>query len=359
MASNDGKERCPIKPNLSKVPGYKIHINTLPGTCLQAIFQNQPLTDQLVNLSVCSKWEMIQRNELKSRKSLTILFDKEATSLIEGSRISHSEYLDEQVQQALNYACVKLIHFNSIIISLDDKEAPTPVTQYCTLDGLPLLVDLFPHITTLSVASSQAQDAHLDALTRLLYSAWQSKLIHLQLYLSLYCPWLNVSRTAPIFQMFKAINDLSSLKHLTITFNSLVIVSDQARYLNLPILSQLESFHFASNDPIDCLYPSLIYDAAPNSALTKIALRNRILPDNGSLPEDQKQLPLSLTCKFTQLFLDGDIQLLAQCENLSRLRLEGVEFSPATLQNLSQLKCLLEFEFKPNQVIDISSEKVY
>jgi len=48
----------------------RIHINSLPSLALEAIFANQPLPDQAINLEVCRHWMSIQEREMRSRRSL-------------------------------------------------------------------------------------------------------------------------------------------------------------------------------------------------------------------------------------------------------------------------------------------------
>ena len=50
-----------------------MHISTLPDLCLMEIFSNQTLHQQLRNVSVCSRWQQVQRKLFRSQKAITMV----------------------------------------------------------------------------------------------------------------------------------------------------------------------------------------------------------------------------------------------------------------------------------------------
>lgn len=182
---------------------------------------------------------------------------------------------------------------------------------------------IFPNITIFEV-SIHAERAYsmLFSLIVLLSSSWSSRLVTLKIYIHAHgCQYI-YGHMAHHWSLLNVINqrNLPVLKNLTFCITGKLIVGNlDERYIDLPIISQLERFHFATGDQPDLIEHSLLRYGGPNRALKQIAFK--YLPRSLNCSIVDKLNSQALTSRMTTLLSSISVDDL---ENNSSQRLREI-----------------------------------
>ena len=121
------------------------NFNDLVDDCILAIFDYVPVQSLLVLGSICLRWDTLQREACRRRRTLVLLIGEDASSLITQSRFT-IPYIDEHV--------VYRDANNRHRMWGEAHRVQMAALECCTIHerSVHWLADTFPHIKTLYIA---------------------------------------------------------------------------------------------------------------------------------------------------------------------------------------------------------------